>query len=182
MNEDDITQPDWLSVGEVKTLHDLVLERSGGAQGVRDENLLESAVARPQNLHAYGETDPHQLAAGYAEGISRNHAFVDGNKRTAFMCADEYLCRHGYLLDTKKSEQHAEQMENLAQGLVEREQFAQHLKENSYLIERERSETAQRQPDRAAIAKDQQARDYADEFARRPSPDQDRSQDDDRER
>ena len=72
----------------------------GGAHGLRDAALLESALARPKNQHGYGEKDTFQLAASYAEGISRNHAFVDGNKRTAFYVAADFLEQHGYQLQT----------------------------------------------------------------------------------
>jgi death-on-curing protein len=75
--------------------HDEALAAHGGASGVRDMGLLESALARPQNQFAYGETDVAALAAACAFGIVRNHPFVDGNKRTAFMTAILFLERNG---------------------------------------------------------------------------------------
>ena len=79
-----MTQPKWVTLQLVEFIHEGVIEVGGGSHGLRDAALLESALSRPQNQHAYGETDTFQLAASYAGGISRNHAFVDGNKRTAF--------------------------------------------------------------------------------------------------
>ena len=76
--------------------HDEALAAHGGAAGVRDMGLLESALARPQNLFAYGVGDAAALAAAYAFGIVRNHPFVDGNKRTAFMTAVFFLELNGY--------------------------------------------------------------------------------------
>ena len=72
-------------------IHEAVIEIGDGAHGLRDAALLDSALARLQNQHAYGEIDTFQLAACYAEGILRNHAFVDGNKRTAFYVAADFL-------------------------------------------------------------------------------------------
>ena len=72
-----MSEPRWLSRADVEALHTMAIERDGGSHGLRDANLLESALARPQNLYAYGEQDRFQLAASYAEGIARNHAFVD---------------------------------------------------------------------------------------------------------
>ena len=71
--------PKWVTRQLVEYIHEGVIEIGGGAYGLRDAALLESALARPQNLQAYGETDIFELAASYAEGIARNHAFVDGN-------------------------------------------------------------------------------------------------------
>ena len=73
--------PKWVSRALVEFIHEGVIEIGGGAQDLPDPALLESALARPQNLYAYGETDIFQLASSYAEAIARNHAFVDGNKR-----------------------------------------------------------------------------------------------------
>ena len=95
------------------------------------------ALARPQNQYAYGETDMFQLAASYAEGISRNHAFVDGNKRTAFYAASDFLEQNGHELRAAKGHEHAEMMEQLGQGKINREEAAAHLREHSRVIERE---------------------------------------------
>ena len=75
----------WLDVGTVRDIHDEQLAMHGGAAGVRDGGLLESALARPLNLASYGEPDVAELAAAHAIAIARNHPFIDGNKRTGFM-------------------------------------------------------------------------------------------------
>jgi death-on-curing protein len=79
-----VNEPDWLDVGIVLDFHAEQLALFGGAEGVRDLGLLESALGRPINKFAYGEREVNNLAAAYGFGIARNHAFVDGNKRTAF--------------------------------------------------------------------------------------------------
>jgi len=111
-----------------------VIEIGGGSHGLRDASLLESALARPQNQHAYGETDTFQLAASYAEGISRNHAFVDGNKRTAFYVASDFLEQNGYELQVTKGHEHADMMVLLGQGKISRKEAAAHLREYSNVL------------------------------------------------
>ncbi len=106
---------------EVDALHIGVIEVGGGSHGLRDAALLESALARPQNLHAYGETDIFLLAASYAEGVSRNHPFVDGNKRTAFMIAVNFLELNGHTLRAAKDIEYVEMMERLGQGKLARD-------------------------------------------------------------
>ena len=78
-----MTEPRWLELGIVLDFHAEQLALFGGADGMRDLGLLESALARPQNKYSYGEADLAVLAAAYGFGIARNHPFVDGNKRTA---------------------------------------------------------------------------------------------------
>ena len=126
-----MSEPVWLSRGLINLLHEQAIETAGGSQGVRDSGLLDSALARPRNLYAYGETDIFQLAASYAEGISQNHPFLDGNKRVAFAAADLFLLKNGYDLQPSKGDEHADMIEALAQSHIDREKAAQHLKENS---------------------------------------------------
>jgi len=126
-----MTEPKWVTRQQVEFIHEAVIEMAGGAQGLRDAALLESALARPQNQYAYGETDTFQLAASYAEAISRNHAFVDGNKRTAFYVAVDFLEQNGFQLQAAKDVEHAEMMEQLGQGKITRVQAAAHLREYS---------------------------------------------------
>ena len=76
----------------------------GGGEGVRDAGLLESAMARPQNLAAYGTPDAAELAAAYAYGIARNHPFVDGNKRTAAVVSETFLMLNGHVLTASDAE------------------------------------------------------------------------------
>ncbi|SFP21899.1 death on curing protein [Cohaesibacter marisflavi] len=122
-----MTDPKWVSEELVARLHECVIDIGGGAQGIRDTGLLASALARPQNLYAYGEDDVFQLAASYAESIARNHPFIDGNKRTAFQSADLFLALNGYDLDAARGVEHADIMEKLAQGLIYRDEAAEHF-------------------------------------------------------
>ena len=82
----------------VEAMHAEQLRRHGGAYGIRDENILESALARAENKAAYGKPTVHKLAAAYLFGIARNHAFVDGNKRTAIVAAGAFLSINGHVL------------------------------------------------------------------------------------
>lgn len=134
-----MSDPNWISRAEVEALHRGVIEVGGGSHGLRDAALLESALARPQNLHAYGEQDTFQLAASYAEAIARNHAFVDGNKRTALVAAINFLDMNGHSLQKAKGVEHAEMMEQLGQGKITRDEAAAHLRENCRVIEQEKS-------------------------------------------
>jgi death on curing protein len=81
----------WLQKAVVLAIHEDQLTEHGGGVGVRDAGLLESALARPENLAAYGKPDVADLAAAYGYGISRNHAFIDGNKRTGFVAVELFL-------------------------------------------------------------------------------------------
>src|SRR5208282_4124153 len=98
-------KPAWLTRDEVIALHDEALAEFGGRAGIRDAGLLESALARPRNLAAYGD-DPSvfDLAAAYSVGIARNHPFVDGNKRMAFLAAAVFLDLNGYELTPTETE------------------------------------------------------------------------------
>lgn len=90
--------PVWVLRSAVFAIHDEQLAQHGGAEGIRDEGLLESALCRPENLLAYGHPDTMQLAAAYAIGIVRNHPFVDGNKRTSLATSELFLALNGYEL------------------------------------------------------------------------------------
>lgn len=87
--------PRWLSLDEVTTAHDKQLRRFGGPAGLRDAGALESALGRPRNRFAYGDSDLASLAASYAFGLARNHPFVDGNKRVAFLGMMMFLRLNG---------------------------------------------------------------------------------------
>jgi death-on-curing protein len=90
-----MSEPIWLDVDEVVDMHAEQLARFGGPEGVRDRGLLESAIVRPVNQWHYGQTDLAALAAAYAFGLARNHAFVDGNKRIAFHAMMVFLRGNG---------------------------------------------------------------------------------------
>lgn len=120
----------WVTRGIALAAHTRSLRDHGGADGVRDQNMLESAPARPQNLAAYGEPTIFDLAAALAYGLAKNHPFVDGNKRTAFLCAYAFLGMNGQELDVDESEATAI-MIDLASGEASEEDFALWLKVNS---------------------------------------------------
>jgi death-on-curing protein len=88
----------WLQRDVVVAIHEAQLAEHGGGTGLRDAGLLESALARPENLAAYGKPDVADLAAAYGYGISRNHAFADGNKRTGFVAVELFLELNGHTL------------------------------------------------------------------------------------
>ena len=86
----------WLDRRLIEAIHLEQLREHGGAAGLRDEGLLESALARPLNLAGYGEPDAAELAACYAIAIARNHPFIDGNKRTAYVALETFLALNGF--------------------------------------------------------------------------------------
>lgn len=97
-------EPIWLRPETVISLHAEQLALFGGAAGLRDRGLLESAVARPQNAFAYGTPDLADLAAAYAAGIIGNHPFIDGNKRTGFVAMLVFLGQNGIDFDVPEAE------------------------------------------------------------------------------
>jgi len=88
-------EPRWLASDEVRAAHDKQLVRFGGPPGIRDENALEPALSRPINRWRYDEADLAALSAAYAFGLARNHAFIDGNKRIAFVAMTTFLRLNG---------------------------------------------------------------------------------------
>jgi death on curing protein len=114
----------WVLEDVVLAVHDEQLAEHGGLAGVRDKSLLLSALARPQNLAAYGDRDVAELAASNAIGIARNHAFIDGNKRTAFVvAAGVFLPLNGYRLTAGDAEA-ARAMLSVADGAMSELEFA----------------------------------------------------------
>ncbi len=113
-------------------MHARQLSEHGGGSGVRDENLLESALARPQNLLAYSEKPPSlmRLAAAYAFGIARNHPFVDGNKRTALVVSFTFLLLHGVVITATREERYF-MFYDLAAGHVSEDELASWFEKNS---------------------------------------------------
>jgi death-on-curing protein len=109
----------WLWVGADVTyaIHDRQLAEHGGLDGVRDKNAVESALARPQNLAAYENPDAASLAAAYAFGLARNHGFLDGNKRTAWVTARLFLADNGWRLAFDPADA-VRTMENVAAGAM----------------------------------------------------------------
>jgi death-on-curing protein len=98
-------EPQWLSLAVVMAIHEAQLSEHGGAVGVRDQGLLESALARPRQIHAYSEHPTlADLAAAYAIGLAKNHAFVDGNKRTAWVVCATFLELNGRKVTATQSD------------------------------------------------------------------------------
>jgi len=95
---------EWVAQSVVLAIHDEQLAEHGGSPGLRDAGLLDSALARPQNLAAYGEPDIAALAAAYAFGIAKNHPFIDGNKRTSAVISRLFLRLNAYDVTASESE------------------------------------------------------------------------------
>lgn len=119
----------WVSVDLASTIHLEQLAEHGGGEGVRDAGLLESAMARPQNLAGYGDPDAPALAAAYAFGIARNHPFIDGNKRTAWVVARLFLAKNGIVLRFSQADATV-RMLALAGGELGEDGFAAWLREH----------------------------------------------------
>ena len=123
-------EPNWLTRGECLAVHDMMLSHYGGIAGVRDENMLESALARPRQLLHYGRPEAADLAAAYAAGIIKNHPFLDGNKRTGFMLGAGFLERNGFEFNATEAEAVVRTLA-LAAGEMTEAEYAQWLKANS---------------------------------------------------
>lgn len=119
----------WVDRSFAIAVHDEQLSVHGGGAGLRDEGLLDSALARPRNLAAYGDPDLAALAASYAFGLARNHPFVDGNKRTALVVCETFIRDNGHDLYASDAEL-VILFENLAAGNVAEDELAQWLREH----------------------------------------------------
>ena len=125
-----MSEPVWLQKSVIDAVHDMLLTEHGGPSGLRDSGLLESALARPVNQYSYGENDLHALAASYAFGVVKNHPFMDGNKRTAFMAAYVFLRRNGLQL-TADEVSATEAVLSLASSEMTEAEFCKWLSENT---------------------------------------------------
>ena len=94
----------WVALDVAIAAHAEQIAEHGGGEGIREAGLLDSAMARPQNLALYGDPDVSELAASYAFGIARNHPFVDGNKRTAAVVSETFLVLNGHVLTATDAE------------------------------------------------------------------------------
>jgi death-on-curing protein len=119
----------WLDPAVLRAVHEEQLLEHGGGAGTRDDGLLESALARPRNLANYGDPDVADLAAAYGYGIARNHPFVDGNKRTAFVAIELFLAMNGFTL-TADDADCVVTMLKLAGGELEEQALADWLRAN----------------------------------------------------
>ena len=129
--------PTWISVEMAIAIHRRQLAEHGGADGVRDQGLLESALSRPRHLFAYSDPTPKapQLAAAYAFGIAKNHAFVDGNKRTAAVVCETFLVLNGCELTATDAEMYPVFLA-VASGDLSEEQLVDWLIQNTHRIEK----------------------------------------------
>jgi death-on-curing protein len=117
----------WITRRALELLHNESLSLHGGAAGLRDEGLLESALARPLNLSAYGDPDVAALAAAYGVGLAKNHAFVDGNKRAAFLAVGLFLGLNGFRLVTTQVDATLTMLA-VAAGEIDEDRFAEWIR------------------------------------------------------
>ena len=123
-------EPEWVLRETVLTLHEQSLAQFGGLAGIRDEGLLDSALGRPQNLFAYGKPTLFALAASYAFGLAKNHPFIDGNKRTAFVTAVLFLELNGLRFSAEEADAAVRTLA-LAAGEMTEAEYEAWLKANS---------------------------------------------------
>lgn len=112
----------WLSVELIRSIHEEQLRAHGGAEGIRNEGLMESALARPIDAEAHGEPDIAELGALYAVAIARNHPFIDGNKRTGWMAMVVFFDKNGMTFEPPDAEA-AVAMLDMAAGTMPDEAF-----------------------------------------------------------
>jgi death-on-curing protein len=120
----------WIDKRALLMLHDESLAEHGGAAGLRDEGLLDSALARPLNLAVYGEPDAAELAAAYGYDLAKNRPFIDGNKRAAFLATGLFLAMNGFRLRASQAEATVAVF-TLAAGEINEAAFAAWLREHS---------------------------------------------------
>ena len=129
-----MTEPVWIEERDALALHDRLLALHGGAAGVRDTALLQSALARPRQVAAYARTPGIiDMAAAYTAGIVRNHPFIDGNKRTGFVVGVLFLELNGYRF-TASEEDAAQAVLGLAAGTLDEQSYAAFLRANASLL------------------------------------------------
>lgn len=119
----------WVNREVLLLLHDESLAEHGGAGGLRDEGLLESALARPVNLALYETPDVADLAAAYGLGLAKNHAFIDGNKRAAFLAVGLFLALNGYRLSATQADATLIML-SVASGRLTEADFANWIRKN----------------------------------------------------
>lgn len=117
----------WVAADVIHAIHDRQLAEHGGLAGLRDLGAVESALARPGNLAAYGDPDAADLAAAYAFSLARNHGFADGNKRTAWVAARLFLADHGVILRFDPADA-VRMMQDLASGSLPEAECASWLR------------------------------------------------------
>jgi death-on-curing protein len=125
-----VKKPVWLDRVDCLAIHEMMLAHHGGLTGVRDEGLLESALAKPRHLFSYGKPHLTDLAASYAAGIIHNHPFLDGNKRTGFVVAATFLELNGMEF-TASEESAVKNTLDLASGAIQEADYGAWLRANS---------------------------------------------------
>ena len=125
-----MSEPIWVPAQAVHIIHDRQIARHGGASGIRDDGLLQNELQRPVNKWQYENADTFECAAAYAFGIAKAHAFVDGNKRTAFVTSVTFLRLNGWNFTTEPAEG-VTFMEDLASDAVSEESFKNWLGQSS---------------------------------------------------
>ncbi len=125
-----MTEPVWVSKDECLAFHDSLIAEFGGLEGVRDEGLLESALARPLELFNFGKPTLFELAAAYSLGIAKNHPFLDGNKRSALFTAVLFLETNGFFFTASEEEAVSYTLGLAASGVTESE-YAEWLARNT---------------------------------------------------
>jgi death on curing protein len=120
---------EWLTTSVVLAIHDEQIAEHGGSDGVRDMNVIESAIARPRHLQAFSDTEPDMaaLAAAYAFGLAKNHGFIDGNKRTSAVATETFLALNGATLDAT-DEEIVQTWSDLGAGNLTEQQMAEWLR------------------------------------------------------
>ena len=121
-------EPIWIDMEDALSFHEEMLVRFGGLPGVRDMDLLDSALNRPRQLFAYGQPELFDLAAAYAAGIIQNHPFLDGNKRAGFVAAALFLEVNGYAFRAPEEEVVVQTL-GLAAGEIKAKAYARWLKQ-----------------------------------------------------
>jgi death on curing protein len=126
----------WLLAEAVYAIHKRQIAEHGGSDGVRDEGLMLSALARPQNLYAYSEETPDisALAASLAYGIAKNHPFIDGNKRTALVVSRTFLLLNGFNIEATQEEKYLTFL-SLAEGNLSEEELAEWFRSKLISVE-----------------------------------------------
>ncbi|MES2476617.1 MAG: type II toxin-antitoxin system death-on-curing family toxin [Verrucomicrobiota bacterium] len=124
-----MSEPIWIEKEDCLGFHNILLSRFGGLEGLRDDGLLESALARPQQLQVYENPTPFELAAAYAHGIVKNHPFLDGNKRSGLMAAALFLEINGWKFNAPEEEAVLQTLA-LAAGEVDADGYADWLRDS----------------------------------------------------
>jgi death-on-curing protein len=125
-----MNEPTWITREDCLAYHESLLERFGGLLGIREESLLDSALNRPKHFFAHGKPSIFQMAASYADGIAKNHPFLDGNKRAGFIAAALFIETNGYRFQAPEEEAVLETLA-LAAGETSEENYATWLERTS---------------------------------------------------